>query len=113
IRRFSTSRSLSFSGASPARCFRSSLGDLMVRNIGRILATFAVVGFALYGAHWLWIYYRVDPWTRDGRVRADIVQVTPDVSGLVAEVSVKDNQVVHIGDTLFAIDRERFRLALQ
>jgi RND family efflux transporter MFP subunit len=85
----------------------------MLGNIGRILGTFIVVGFAVYGAHWLWIYYRVDPWTRDGRVRADIVQVTPDVSGLVAEVSIRDNQVVHAGDTLFVIDRERFRLALQ
>jgi RND family efflux transporter MFP subunit len=53
------------------------------------------------------------PWTRDGRVRADVVQVAPDVSGFVTEVLVKDNQKVHLGDVLFRIDRARFTLALQ
>jgi len=53
------------------------------------------------------------PWTRDGRVRADVVQVAPDVSGLVTEVLVADNQVVKRGDVLFRIDPERFDLALR
>ncbi|MBY0320917.1 MAG: HlyD family secretion protein [Reyranella sp.] len=53
------------------------------------------------------------PWTRDGRVRADIVQVTPDVSGLVAEISVRNNQAVKKGDVLFRIDPIRFELALR
>ena len=53
------------------------------------------------------------PWTRDGRVRADVVQVAPDVSGLVTEVLVEDNQVVKRGDVLFRIDPERFTLALR
>ena len=51
------------------------------------------------------------PWTRDGRVRADVVAVAPDVSGLVTEVLVHDNQEVKAGDVLFRIDRERFELA--
>ncbi len=45
----------------------------------------AVVGLAL------WDYYMEAPWTRDGRVRADVVAVAPDVSGLVTEVLVADN----------------------
>jgi RND family efflux transporter MFP subunit len=53
-----------------------------------------------------------DPWTRDGRVSADVVQVAPDVSGLVVQVLVADNQYVRVGDPLLAIDAERFRLAL-
>ena len=61
----------------------------------------------------LWVYYMEQPWTRDGRVRADVVQVAPDVSGFVTEVLVKDNQKVHRGDVLFRIDRERFALALR
>jgi len=52
------------------------------------------------------------PWTRDGRVRADIVEIAPDVSGAVAEVRVKDNQPVKRGDTLFTIDPEPYRFAL-
>ena len=37
------------------------------------------------------------PWTRDGRVRADVVAVAPDVSGLVTDVLVHDNQEVKQG----------------
>jgi multidrug resistance efflux pump len=54
----------------------------------------------------------LDPWTRDGRVRADIVEAAPDVSGLVAAVSVQDNEAVHTGQPLFQIDPLRFQLAL-
>ncbi|WP_043362217.1 HlyD family secretion protein [Belnapia sp. F-4-1] len=61
----------------------------------------------------LWDYYILAPWTRDGRVRADVVGVTPDVSGLVAAVAVQDNQVVERGALLFEIDRARFELAVQ
>lgn len=60
-----------------------------------------------------WSYYMEAPWTRDGRVRADIVAVAPDVSGLVSDVSVRDNQEVKAGDLLFRIDRDRFSLALR
>ncbi|MEJ1976297.1 MAG: HlyD family secretion protein [Acetobacteraceae bacterium] len=45
-------------------------------------------------------------------MRADVVQVAPDVSGLVAEVLVHDNQAVKKGDVLFRIDPVRFALAL-
>src|SRR5580704_15256549 len=79
----------------------------------RIAATALVVTLALYGGHWLWDHYNVEPWTRDGRVRADIVQVSPDVSALVTEVRVKDNQIVNKGDALFVLDRPRFELALR
>jgi RND family efflux transporter MFP subunit len=52
------------------------------------------------------------PWTRDGRVRADVVDITPDVSGFVHELRVKDNQFVHRGDVLIILDQDRYRLAL-
>ncbi len=61
----------------------------------------------------LWDYYILAPWTRDGRVRADVVGIAPDVSGLVAAVSVQDNQMVERGALLFEIDRARFELAMQ
>ena len=61
----------------------------------------------------LWTYYMDEPWTRDGRVRADIVGVAPDVSGLVSEVAMHDNQKVNKGQLLFRIDRARFELALR
>ena len=79
--------------------------------MGRIVATAILVMLAVFGTRWLWIYYNVDPWTRDGKIRADIVQVSPDVSGLVTEVLVKNDQVVRTGQVLFVIDRPRYELA--
>lgn len=80
---------------------------------GRLTATLVLVLIALLVAFWLWQRYEVDPWTRDGRVRADVVRVTPDVGGLVTSVAVRDNQIVHTGDLLFVVDRPRYALALE
>jgi len=81
--------------------------------LGRFAITAAVVCAALGVGGQLWNYYMEAPWTRDGRVRADVVQMAPDVSGLVSEVLVRDNQTVRRGDVLFRIDRARFALALE
>ena len=78
----------------------------------RILVTLLIVAAAGLGARWLWIRYNRDPWTRDGRLRADVVLVSPDINGLVTTVGVRDGQKVRIGDTLFVIDRPRYELAL-
>ncbi|MDF0489436.1 efflux RND transporter periplasmic adaptor subunit [Sphingomonas sp. H39-1-10] len=80
---------------------------------GRFTATLVLVLVAMLVAFWLWRRYEVDPWTRDGRVRADVVRVTPDVGGLVTTVAVHDNQFVHTGDLLFVVDRPRYALALE
>ncbi|HWX48094.1 MAG TPA: HlyD family secretion protein [Roseomonas sp.] len=79
----------------------------------RVLVTLLLVGAAALVGWQLWRYYMEAPWTRDGRVRADIIGIAPDVSGFVAEVLVSDNAVVHKGDPLFRLDRARFELALQ
>ncbi len=57
-------------------------------------------------------YYLYSPWTRDGRVRADVVTVAPDVSGYVTDVRVRSNQSVKKGDILFVVDPDRYRLSL-
>ena len=81
--------------------------------LGRFVVTSLVVGAAIGVGYRLWAYYMDEPWTRDGHVRAEVVQVAPDVSGFVSEVLVKDNQTVRRGDVVFRIDRARFVLALQ
>ncbi|WP_374627321.1 efflux RND transporter periplasmic adaptor subunit [Pandoraea sp.] len=86
---------------------------LKLRSLGPVALTLAISGIAVFVLLHLWDYYTVAPWTRDGRIRADIVQVAPDVSGLITEVDVKDNQPVRRGDLLFVIDPERYTLALQ
>ncbi len=77
---------------------------------------YAVTGLlllaALLAARALVTYYQSDPWTRDGRLRADIVQVAPDVAGWVTQVYVTHDQPVHKGDVLFQIDPARFDLAI-
>lgn len=79
----------------------------------RLAVTLGAVAAALVVGLSLWDYYMDAPWTRDGRVRADVVEVAPDVSGLVTQVLVEDNQEVKRGDVLFRIDPERFTLALR
>ena len=78
---------------------------------GRVAATLTMVALAAIGARWMWIHYDVRPWTRDGRVRADVVEVNPDINGLVTNVCVKDGQAVRRGQVLFIIDRSRYELA--
>jgi RND family efflux transporter MFP subunit len=82
-------------------------------ELGRVALTLVFVAAALFAGWYLWQQYEVEPWTRDGRVRADIVQVTPDVSGLVTDVMIRENQVVHKGQVLFLIDEPRYQLALR
>ena len=79
--------------------------------LGRFAVTAVVVAAAAYAGWQLWAHYEIEPWTRDGRVKAYVVQVAPDVSGLVTAVPVQDNQDVRKGDVLFEIDRARFQLA--
>ncbi len=56
--------------------------------------------------------YVANPWTRDGQVRAEIIQLTPRVSGPVVNLPIKDNQLVKAGDLLFEIDPRTFETAL-
>lgn len=70
--------------------------------------TFFIVVIAIFLALKLWHNYMNTPWTRDGRIRVDTILISPDVSGLVDKVYVKDNQFVKKGELLFQIDKKRF-----
>jgi multidrug resistance efflux pump len=56
--------------------------------------------------------YVVNPWTRDGQVRAEVIQITPRVSGPIVELPIEDNQFVKAGDLLFQIDPRTFEASL-
>ncbi|MDF2619161.1 MAG: secretion protein HlyD family protein [Xanthobacteraceae bacterium] len=84
-----------------------------LRGAVRVGITLVVLLAAAGAGHELWAHYMDEPWTRDAKVRADIVGVAPDVSGFVSEVLVRDNQSVKQGDVLFRIDRARFAIALE
>ena len=84
----------------------------LLRSLIRVTLTLAVVVAAVILGDALWRTYMVSPWTRDGRVRAYVVDIAPEVSGTVVAVPVRDNQIVRKGDPLFVIDPSRFRLAI-
>lgn len=50
--------------------------------------------------------------TDDAYVKADMVPVSPQVSGMVKEVLVRDNQTVAAGQPLFRIDPATFEVAV-
>jgi multidrug resistance efflux pump len=78
----------------------------------RFAVTALVVLVAAFVGHAMWKHYMYSPWTRDGRVRAEIVRIAPDVAGLVTDVRVIDNQTVKKGDLLFVVDRARYENAV-
>ncbi|UVM56137.1 HlyD family secretion protein [Pseudomonas sp. B21-012] len=82
-------------------------------TLGRVVLTLLVVTLATVLVWQMVMYYMFAPWTRDGHIRADVIQIAPDVSGLIQQVEVRDNQVVKRGDVLFTIDQNRFHLALR
>jgi RND family efflux transporter MFP subunit len=78
-----------------------------------LIATLLILALAIWIGRLLWIHHMDTPWTRDGRVRADVINVAADVSGVVVDVPVKDNQPVKKGDLLMQIDPEHYQLAVK
>ncbi len=81
--------------------------------IGRWSATLGMCALAAIAAFSLWNRYEMRPWTRDGRVRADVVRVASDMGGLVTQVLVHDNQRVSAGQLLLVLDQPRFAATLE
>jgi multidrug resistance efflux pump len=86
-----------------------SISTQRLLRAGLTLVVVVAAGFLVSA---LWRAYVVAPWTRDGRVSAQIVRIAPEVSGTVAEVSVADDQYVKRGEVLYRIDNASFALAL-
>lgn len=89
------------------------MNQKLLQLLGRSAATLFLIALSVFVVMWMWNHYERSPWTRDGRVRADVVRVTPDIGGLVTSVAVRDNETVRVGELLFVIDRPRYTLALQ
>ena len=83
-----------------------------MKKLLKILLTLAIVGTALFFTYHKYIDYIENPWTRDGQVRTQVVQVTPRVNGMVTKIHVVDNQKVKIGDLLFDIDPSQYQVKL-
>jgi multidrug resistance efflux pump len=78
----------------------------------RYALTGAVVLVAVGLVFWKYWVYVTNPWTRDGQVRANVIQVAPRVSAPIVALPIKDNQFVKAGDLLFEIDPRTYQAAL-
>jgi multidrug resistance efflux pump len=78
----------------------------------KYLLTGIIVLIALVAVLLKYWNYVVNPWTRDGQVRAEVIQITPRVSGPIVELPIEDNQFVKAGDLLFQIDPRTFEASL-
>ncbi len=78
----------------------------------RYALTGAVVLVAVLAVLWKYWAYVTNPWTRDGQVRANVIQVAPRVSGPIIQLPIRDNQLVKAGDLLFKIDPRTYQAAL-
>ena len=73
-----------------------------------IIVLIAVIVIAV--KYWAYV---TNPWTRNGQVFAQVIQITPRVSGPLVKLPVEDNQFVKAGDLLFEIDPRTFEAALE
>ena len=79
----------------------------------RITLTAVFLVFAVLILIYLYRDYLFRPWTRDGQVRAQIIQIAPRVSGPVVELPITDNSFVKKGDLLFRIDPRTYQAAVE
>ncbi len=75
-----------------------------------LLVVIPLLAVAAGGAIWLRGGRSVS--TEDAYVKADIAQVSPEVSGRIVEVLVRDHDAVEAGTPLLRLDPVPFRLAL-
>ncbi|WP_067710244.1 MULTISPECIES: p-hydroxybenzoic acid efflux pump subunit AaeA [unclassified Erwinia] len=84
----------------------------LTRKISRFAITLILVIVAVIVIFRAWVFYTESPWTRDAKFTADIVAIAPDVSGLITDVRVHDNQLVKKDQVLFVVDQPRYQQAL-
>jgi multidrug resistance efflux pump len=82
------------------------------RRVIRYGMTTALLAAAAVGLVGVWNHYLTGPWTRDGQVQANVVNLAPEVSGRVVALHVADNQTVHKGDLLYEIEDIDHRVAV-
>jgi RND family efflux transporter MFP subunit len=77
----------------------------------KYFSTLVIFAAAVIVGWLLWNYYMQSPWTRDGKVRAEQVSITPQVSGTITQLNIEDNQFVKAGTVLFTIDATPYHIA--
>ncbi|MBA1421605.1 MAG: HlyD family secretion protein [Epsilonproteobacteria bacterium] len=81
-----------------------------MKTLIKLILTLTILGLAGYYGYHRFEAYIDNPWTRDGQVRTQVIQVTPRVNGMVIKIDVVDNQKVKRGDLLFEIDPSMYQV---
>ncbi len=84
-----------------------------MKKIIKITLTLFTISLAIFFAYQKFESYIDNPWTRDGQVRTQVIQVTPRVNGMITHILVQDNQAVKVGDLLFEIDPSSYQIKLE
>ncbi len=83
----------------------------LIRKFSRTAITVVLVILAFIAIFNAGVYSTESPWTRDARFSADVVAIAPDVSGLINQVFVNENQRVKKAQVIFTIDQPRYHKA--
>ena len=83
-----------------------------MNRITSLAITVLCIAGIIIAVAFIWDRYMYSTWTRDGRIRAEVVNIAPDVSGWIDTMNAHNAQNVKAGDILFIVDRERYRVAL-
>ena len=81
-----------------------------MKKLLKLLVTLGILAVAGYFGYNRYEAYIENPWTRDGQVRTQVIQVTPRVNGMVTKIHIVDNQKVKTGDLLFEIDPSQYQV---
>ncbi len=83
-----------------------------MKKYQKYVLTGIIVLLAAIAVLFKYLDYVKNPWTRNGQVCAEVIQLTPRVSGPIVKLPIKDNQLVKAGDLLFEIDSRTFEANL-
>jgi membrane fusion protein, multidrug efflux system len=75
-------------------------------------ALFALLPFALIGGGYWYVTGGQVMSTDDAYVEAETVAISTDVSGMVKQIDVRENQHVNAGQVLYSLDPRQFKIAL-
>ncbi len=98
--------------AAPAKASENPPGGTPARDPVR-RATLILLVVAVVLVAWYLRADRVTPFTSQARLHALVVPIASEVSGRITSVAVGNNQEVTAGQTLFQIDVDNYRLAVQ
>lgn len=96
------------SAPDPAKPARNPL-----RRVALLAVLAAALGYGAIMARDYWTVGRFMERTDDAYLKADIAELSPEVTGHVSAVAVVENQAVKAGDVLFRIDDGDYRIALE